>query len=71
MIPITLTDSYNQVIDNETNSSNPFMIQTPDKNTNMFIDIRTSLFAMYLFLTGMYVRIAYYIFDILLLFKLS
>ncbi|POG75859.1 hypothetical protein GLOIN_2v1561207 [Rhizophagus irregularis DAOM 181602=DAOM 197198] len=28
------------------------MIQTPDKNTNMFIDIRTSLFAMYLFLAG-------------------
>ncbi|POG77695.1 hypothetical protein GLOIN_2v1544860 [Rhizophagus irregularis DAOM 181602=DAOM 197198] len=28
------------------------MIQTPDKNTNMFIDIRTSLFAIYLFLAG-------------------
>ncbi|POG58343.1 hypothetical protein GLOIN_2v1731653 [Rhizophagus irregularis DAOM 181602=DAOM 197198] len=28
------------------------MFQIPDKNTNMFIDIRTSLFAMYLFLTG-------------------
>ncbi|PKK70423.1 hypothetical protein RhiirC2_866190 [Rhizophagus irregularis] len=28
------------------------MIQIPDENTNMFIDIRTSLFAMYLFLTG-------------------
>ncbi|RGB38715.1 hypothetical protein C1646_691754, partial [Rhizophagus diaphanus] len=26
--------------------------QTPDKNTNMFIDIRTSLFAIYLFLAG-------------------
>ncbi|RGB27084.1 hypothetical protein C1646_719538 [Rhizophagus diaphanus] len=28
------------------------MIQSPDKNTNMFIDIRTSLFAIYLFLAG-------------------
>ncbi|POG68973.1 hypothetical protein GLOIN_2v1631509 [Rhizophagus irregularis DAOM 181602=DAOM 197198] len=28
------------------------MIQMPDKNTNMFIDIRTSLFAIYLFLAG-------------------
>ncbi|POG69468.1 hypothetical protein GLOIN_2v1626983 [Rhizophagus irregularis DAOM 181602=DAOM 197198] len=28
------------------------MIQIPDKNTNMFIDIRTSLFAIYLFLIG-------------------
>ncbi|RGB27964.1 hypothetical protein C1646_717312 [Rhizophagus diaphanus] len=28
------------------------MIQIPDKNTNMFMDIRTSFFAMYLFLTG-------------------
>ncbi|POG67083.1 hypothetical protein GLOIN_2v1651171 [Rhizophagus irregularis DAOM 181602=DAOM 197198] len=28
------------------------MIQTPDKNTNMFTDIRTSLFAMVLLLAG-------------------
>ncbi|GET64057.1 hypothetical protein GLOIN_2v1581148 [Rhizophagus irregularis DAOM 181602=DAOM 197198] len=28
------------------------MIQTPDKNMNMFIDIKTSLFAIYLFLAG-------------------
>ncbi|RGB28675.1 hypothetical protein C1646_673049 [Rhizophagus diaphanus] len=45
--------SYNQIIDNDRNiNSNPSMIQTPDTNTNMFIDIRTSLFAMYLFLAG-------------------
>ncbi|EXX74794.1 hypothetical protein RirG_047800 [Rhizophagus irregularis DAOM 197198w] len=51
--PWNLASSYNQVIDNDRNiNSNPFMIQTPDKNTNMFIDIRTSLFAMYLFLAG-------------------
>ena len=30
------------------------MIQTPDDSTNMFIDIRTSIFATYLFLTGVF-----------------
>ena len=51
--PWNLAPSYNQIIDNDGNiNSKPFMIQTPDKNTNMFIDIKTSLFAMYLFLTG-------------------
>ncbi|PKK60164.1 hypothetical protein RhiirC2_871032, partial [Rhizophagus irregularis] len=56
-IPIASLDindvsSYSQ-IDNDGNiNSSPFMFQIPDKNTNMFIDIRTSLFAMYLFLTG-------------------
>ncbi|EXX70462.1 hypothetical protein RirG_087150 [Rhizophagus irregularis DAOM 197198w] len=51
--PWNLAPSYSQVIDNDGNiNSNPFMIQTPDKNTNMFIDIRTSLFAIYLFLAG-------------------
>ncbi|CAB4435065.1 unnamed protein product [Rhizophagus irregularis] len=52
--PWNLAPSYSQVIDNDENiNSNPFtMIQSPDKNTNMFIDIRTSLFAIYLFLAG-------------------
>ncbi|POG74030.1 hypothetical protein GLOIN_2v1580175, partial [Rhizophagus irregularis DAOM 181602=DAOM 197198] len=51
--PWSLAPSYSQVIDNNGNiNPNPFMIQTPDKNTNMFIDIRTSLFAIYLFLAG-------------------
>jgi hypothetical protein len=52
--PWKLTPSYNQIIDNNDGNiySNPFMIQTPDKNTNMFMDIRTSLFAIYLFLAG-------------------
>ena len=54
--PWNLAPSYNQVIDDETNNngSNPFMIQIPDDNTNMFMDFRTSLFAMYLFLAGMF-----------------
>ncbi|PKY39676.1 hypothetical protein RhiirA4_452899 [Rhizophagus irregularis] len=51
--PWNLAPSYSQIIDNDGNiSSNPFMFQIPDKNTNMFIDIRTSLFAIYLFLIG-------------------
>ncbi|RGB44239.1 hypothetical protein C1646_748964 [Rhizophagus diaphanus] len=51
--PWNLASSYNQIIDNDRNiNSNPSMIQTPNKNTNMFIDIRTSLFAMYLLLAG-------------------
>ncbi|EXX66833.1 hypothetical protein RirG_120010 [Rhizophagus irregularis DAOM 197198w] len=52
--PWNLAPSYSQVTDNDGNiNSNPFtIIQTPDKNTNMFIDIRTSLFAIYLFLAG-------------------
>ncbi|PKC50829.1 hypothetical protein RhiirA1_485240, partial [Rhizophagus irregularis] len=49
--PWKLAPSYGQIIDGNINS-NPLMIQIPDENTNMFIDIRTSLFAMYLFLTG-------------------
>ena len=53
--PWNLVPSYSQIIDNDGNiNSNPFMFQIPDKNTNMFIDIRTSLFAMYLFLTGIF-----------------
>jgi hypothetical protein len=56
--PWNLASSFNQIIDNDGNiNSNPFMIQTPDKNTNMFIDIKTSLFAMYLFLAGMFIKL--------------
>ncbi|EXX70995.1 hypothetical protein GLOIN_2v1662342 [Rhizophagus irregularis DAOM 181602=DAOM 197198] len=33
-------------------NSNPLMIQISDGNTNMFMDIKTSLFAIYLFLIG-------------------
>ncbi|GET62242.1 hypothetical protein GLOIN_2v1874127 [Rhizophagus irregularis DAOM 181602=DAOM 197198] len=40
------------MFDNGTISSSPFLIQPPSESTNMFIDIRTSLFATYLFLTG-------------------
>jgi hypothetical protein len=52
--PWNLAPSYSQ-IDNDGNiNSNPFMFQIPDKNTNMFTDIRTSLFAIYLFLIGIF-----------------
>jgi len=49
--PWNLTDSYNQ-IKNETISSNPIFVRTPDTNTNMFTDYHTALFSMYLYLTG-------------------
>ncbi|PKY55641.1 hypothetical protein RhiirA4_548838 [Rhizophagus irregularis] len=60
--PWNLAPSYSQIIDNNGNiNSNPFMIQPPDKNTNMFIDIRTSLFAIYLFLAEDNNRVSYLI----------
>jgi hypothetical protein len=55
--PWNIAPSYNQVFDNGTIDSNPFMIQPPNENTNMFIDYRTSLFAMYLFLIGNFLYI--------------
>jgi hypothetical protein len=51
--PWNLTSTYNRVFENETTDPNPYMIQTPDENTNMFINFKTAIFAMYLFLTGM------------------
>ncbi|PKY56495.1 hypothetical protein RhiirA4_476826 [Rhizophagus irregularis] len=50
--PWNLASTYNQIFDNGTIGSNPYLIQPPSESTNMFIDIRTSLFATYLFLTG-------------------
>ena len=44
--PWSLTSKYYQV------DSNITSVQQPDKNTNMFTDYGTSLFSMYLFLTG-------------------
>ena len=50
--PWNIASSYNQVFENGTISPNPFIIQLPNENTNMFADYKTALFAMYLFLTG-------------------
>ncbi|PKY49985.1 hypothetical protein RhiirA4_529172 [Rhizophagus irregularis] len=50
--PWNLAPTYSKVLDDGTTDSNPYIIQQPDENTNMFIDYRTALFAMYLFLTG-------------------
>ncbi|RGB36672.1 hypothetical protein C1646_757826 [Rhizophagus diaphanus] len=50
--PWNLAPSYGHIDNNGNINSNPLMIQIPDKNTNMFIDIKTSLFAIYLFLIG-------------------
>jgi hypothetical protein len=51
--PWSLTSSYNQMLDDGDITSKTTLIQKPDKNTNMFTDYPTSLFAMYLFLIGM------------------
>ncbi|PKY43920.1 hypothetical protein RhiirA4_541467 [Rhizophagus irregularis] len=50
--PWNLAPSYSQIDNNGNINSNPLMIQIPDGNTNMFMDIKTSLFAIYLFLIG-------------------
>ncbi|PKY49857.1 hypothetical protein RhiirA4_446064 [Rhizophagus irregularis] len=50
--PWNLATAYHQVFGNGTVDPNPFMIQPPDENTNMFEDFGTFIFAMYLFLTG-------------------
>ena len=39
--------------------SNQYIIQQPDENTNMFINYKTSLLAMFLFLTGMFIFFTY------------
>ncbi|GES75113.1 hypothetical protein GLOIN_2v1874127 [Rhizophagus clarus] len=46
----SFVNTYNQVFNNGTMDS--FFVQNPDGNTNMFVDFRTALFGMYLFLTG-------------------
>ena len=51
--PWSMTPKYN-VINNGVSNPNQFIIQQPDENTNMFINYGTSLFAMYLFLTGIF-----------------
>ncbi|PKY52010.1 hypothetical protein RhiirA4_546901 [Rhizophagus irregularis] len=48
--PWNIAPTYSQVFNNGTMDS--FFIQKPDENTNMFIDFRTALLAMYNFLTG-------------------
>ena len=57
--PWNIAPAYNQIFENGTVSPNPFIIQPPNGNTNMFVDFRTSLFAMYKFLTGMLKKFFY------------
>jgi hypothetical protein len=52
--PWNLASTYNLIYENGTVDSNPFLIQPPNENTNMFIDFKTSLFATYKFLTGIF-----------------
>ncbi|PKK61670.1 hypothetical protein RhiirC2_791467 [Rhizophagus irregularis] len=50
--PWNIVSSYYQIFKNGTIDTHQFLIQQPNGNTNMFNDFRTSLFAMYLSLTG-------------------
>ncbi|PKC68823.1 hypothetical protein RhiirA1_456782 [Rhizophagus irregularis] len=50
--PWNIASTYHQVFENGTVDPNPYLIQQPDENTNMFIDFGTAAFAMYKFLTG-------------------
>ncbi|PKY39136.1 hypothetical protein RhiirA4_452289 [Rhizophagus irregularis] len=50
--PWNIVPTYHQVFKNGTMDLDSSIIQQPDENTNMFMNFGTSLFAMYLFLTG-------------------
>jgi hypothetical protein len=51
--PWNLASTYNKVLNDGSIDSDPFIIQLPDENTNLFMNFGTSIFAMYLFLAGM------------------
>ena len=53
------------IVNDGTVETNQFMVQQPDENTNMFADYGTALFAMYLFLTGMFKKFYTYIYTII------
>ncbi len=46
---------YLDALENGAIASNPSFIQIPNANTNMFTDYKTSLFSMYLYLTGIFI----------------
>ncbi|RIA90477.1 hypothetical protein C1645_769831 [Glomus cerebriforme] len=50
--PWSLASTYSKILDDGTIDPNPFIIQPPNDNTNMFTDFGTALFAVYKFLTG-------------------
>ncbi|CAG8566027.1 13981_t:CDS:2 [Funneliformis caledonium] len=50
--PWNIASSYNQILEDGSISTNPFIIQKPNENTNMFADFRTALFAIFLTLSG-------------------
>ncbi|RGB38763.1 hypothetical protein C1646_805680 [Rhizophagus diaphanus] len=50
--PWNIVPTYGKVLDDGTIDSNPYIIQLPNENTNMFIKYQSALFAMYKFLTG-------------------
>ncbi|CAG8444397.1 8375_t:CDS:2 [Funneliformis caledonium] len=50
--PWNITTTFTTYDQKGSTDPNPFIIQTPDENTNMFSYYGTALFAIYLFLTG-------------------
>jgi hypothetical protein len=60
--PWNIVNTYNQIFNNGT-IMDSFFIQKPDENTNMFVDFKTALFGMYLFLTGMIKKILFNIYK--------
>ncbi|GBB98777.1 hypothetical protein RclHR1_03320003 [Rhizophagus clarus] len=50
--PWNIAPVYHRIFENGTIDPNPYLIQPPGKNTNMFIDFGTAVFAIYQFLTG-------------------
>ncbi|CAG8543361.1 15512_t:CDS:2 [Funneliformis caledonium] len=50
--PWKITTTYTTSDQVGSTDPNPFIIQAPDENTNLFSDYGTSLFAIYLFLAG-------------------
>ncbi|UZO16938.1 uncharacterized protein OCT59_008304 [Rhizophagus irregularis] len=55
--PWNIVPTYGKVLDDGTIDSNPYIIQLPNENTNMFISYQSALFAMYKFLTETLERI--------------
>ncbi|GBC34419.2 hypothetical protein GLOIN_2v1790263 [Rhizophagus irregularis DAOM 181602=DAOM 197198] len=49
--PWNIASTYKQIFENGTINPNPY-IEQPDGNTNMFVNFKTAIFAMYLFLAG-------------------
>ncbi|CAG8668057.1 16615_t:CDS:2, partial [Racocetra persica] len=50
--PWNLSNTYNQIYENGTHSSDAILVQTPNSNTNMYSNFGTALIATYMVLAG-------------------